>query len=587
MKKSISLGDNFKVDLPKLMDTRLLIAANSGGGKSWALRRLLEQTNGEVQQIVIDLEGEFYSLREKFDDYLLIGKGGDMTTDVRAAALLATKLLELDVSAIIDLSELKFHERKHFVRLFLESLIEAPEELRHPVMVVLDEAHHFAPQVGDSEATSAVIDIMTRGRKREICGVLATQRVSKLHKDAIAECNNKMFGRTGQDIDVKRTADELGFAKSAREAFETLRNLEAGEFFAFGTAIGSNVERYKVGAVETTHFRRGKSKGRKATPPTAAIKKMLAALKDLPQEAEKKNKTEKELRAEIATLKGTVTRLEKTPKIEEKTVTVVDERAIKAALRKRDQEWGKVVKVYEEIVEQVKRAGILFEAVNKKEIPKLPSIEESCVGEAAAKAERGEVQPTYRQRMVITKPQPKAGDILVVSAPRNSSVRTLSEEDVAGVSGKTRAVLKAVVSFYPEAASRSKVAAVAVVKQRASTFRNCISKLKMQGLIETEGDTLRATPEGVAYLGDDAPQAPQSPAEARERWRGELGGITLSMFDFLVERAGDPIGRGDLAVALGLDPNVSTFRNALSKLNARSLVALSGNNVSISDDLLD
>lgn len=41
------------------MDTRLLVQANSGGGKSWALWRFLEQTHGQVQHHVIDPEGEF------------------------------------------------------------------------------------------------------------------------------------------------------------------------------------------------------------------------------------------------------------------------------------------------------------------------------------------------------------------------------------------------------------------------------------------------------------------------------------------------------------------------------------------------
>lgn len=54
-------------DLDRLIGTRLLVQANSGAGKSWCLRRILEQTHGHVQHLVIDPEGEFPSLREKFD----------------------------------------------------------------------------------------------------------------------------------------------------------------------------------------------------------------------------------------------------------------------------------------------------------------------------------------------------------------------------------------------------------------------------------------------------------------------------------------------------------------------------------------
>jgi DNA helicase HerA-like ATPase len=201
MKINLSRDADFDLDI--LINTRLLIQANSGGGKSWCIRRLLEQSHGKVQQIVIDLEGEFSTLREKFD-YVLAGKDGDTPADPRSASLLARKLLELNVSSIIDLYELDHFNRKRFVKLFLDAIVNAPKELWHPCLIVLDEAHVFCPEKGQSEAMSSVIDLATRGRKRGFCAVLATQRLSKLHKDAAAECNNKLIGRTGLDVDMKR-----------------------------------------------------------------------------------------------------------------------------------------------------------------------------------------------------------------------------------------------------------------------------------------------------------------------------------------------------------------------------------------------
>jgi len=73
---NISLGSNCNLNLSKLIDTRLLVQANSGGGKSWLLRRLLEKSHGKIQQIVLDLEGEFSTLREKLN-YILVGKDGE------------------------------------------------------------------------------------------------------------------------------------------------------------------------------------------------------------------------------------------------------------------------------------------------------------------------------------------------------------------------------------------------------------------------------------------------------------------------------------------------------------------------------
>ena len=47
------------VDLEELLATRLLVQGNSGSGKSHLLRRLLEGSARQVQQVIVDPEGDF------------------------------------------------------------------------------------------------------------------------------------------------------------------------------------------------------------------------------------------------------------------------------------------------------------------------------------------------------------------------------------------------------------------------------------------------------------------------------------------------------------------------------------------------
>ena len=54
------------LDLEELLATRLLVQGNSGSGKSHLLRRLLEQSAPWVQQCVIDPEGDFVTLADRF-----------------------------------------------------------------------------------------------------------------------------------------------------------------------------------------------------------------------------------------------------------------------------------------------------------------------------------------------------------------------------------------------------------------------------------------------------------------------------------------------------------------------------------------
>jgi hypothetical protein len=47
-------GKKLELDLPTLVDTRLLIQANAAGGKSWLLRLIAERAG--IQTIVLDNE---------------------------------------------------------------------------------------------------------------------------------------------------------------------------------------------------------------------------------------------------------------------------------------------------------------------------------------------------------------------------------------------------------------------------------------------------------------------------------------------------------------------------------------------------
>ena len=118
-------GEEVRLDLGALVASRLLIQARSGGGKSWLLRLILERLHGLIQELVIDPEGEFASLREQYD-YVIGGRGGDVGADPATAAVLARRLLELRVSAVLDLYELRPSARQQFVRRFCEALVDAP-----------------------------------------------------------------------------------------------------------------------------------------------------------------------------------------------------------------------------------------------------------------------------------------------------------------------------------------------------------------------------------------------------------------------------------------------------------------------------
>jgi len=297
-------GKPVGIDLEDLLPTRMLIQANSGGGKSFLIRKIAEKAFGKVQIIIIDWAGEFSTLREKYD-FVLAGDGGETQIDVRSANLLATRLLELKASAICDLYSLKPGDRHVWVKNFLEAMMNAPKKLWHPVLVIIDEAHKFMPEKGEGEsvAKQAMLSLASDGRKYGFCAVMATQRLAKLDKSGASELLNVMIGPTFIDVDLERAHKALGIIRSEWATFdEQMKTTEPGNFWVLGRAITKKRLLVKVDKVETSHPESGK--GQIAPPPMPAnIAKLLPSLEDLPREAEVKAKSEQDLRAEIASLK--------------------------------------------------------------------------------------------------------------------------------------------------------------------------------------------------------------------------------------------------------------------------------------------
>jgi hypothetical protein len=91
-------------------------------------------------------------------------------------------------------------------------------------------------------------NLMCRGRKRGLAGIIATQRLAKLAKNVAAEASNFLMGRTFLDIDMARAADLLGMERRQAEA---IRDLERGQFLALGPALSRRPVSIRIGPVET------------------------------------------------------------------------------------------------------------------------------------------------------------------------------------------------------------------------------------------------------------------------------------------------------------------------------------------------
>jgi hypothetical protein len=555
MKREPSLGADCAINVDKLVESKLLVQANSGAGKSWAIRRIIEQTYGKTQQIVIDHDGEYHTLREKFD-FVLAGQKGDCPADIKSAALLARRLLELNVSAIIDIYELGT-QRAEFVKRFLDSLVNAPRDLWHSCLVILDEAHLYCPEKGSAVSADAVKNLMALGRKRGFSGVLATQRIAKLDKDAAAECNSKLIGRSALDVDMKRAADELGF--TSREDTRSLRTLKAGQFYAFGPAFTDEVKLVQVGGVQTTHLRAGQ-RAAPSTPPRDKVKKILAQLADLPHEAEQEAKTVSELQLQVKQLRGELKKAvaaqpEPVEKIIEKPV-ITDKQIVRLEhlLHKADAFGSKTIDALHVLGAELNAFKNVWLPAMKSPLKLTPSNGVRPIDptiRAAAQAVRD------RARSVPEEKSWSKGDPLhhaYVSHPPDSELPQGEQ-----------AILRALIQF-PDGLRREQLSVLTSYK--TSTRNAYIARLTAKGFVDANLVLVFATDAGRAALPNAAP-LPTGEA-LRDFWYRELPDGECAVLKELVRVYPDTASRSSISDETGY--KTSTRNAYLSRLRAKQLI---------------
>jgi energy-coupling factor transporter ATP-binding protein EcfA2 len=246
-----SAGQEVRIDLEELLATRLLVQGNSGSGKSHLLKRLLEESSEMVQQVVIDPEGDFTSLAETFN-HVVIDGAAYSAGEIDA---LAARIREHRASVVLALEGLDVEQQIRCAARFITALFDAPREHWYPALVVVDEAQMFAPTASGEIAEetrklslNAMTNLMCRGRKRGLAGIVATQRLAKLAKNVAAEASNFLMGRTFLDIDMIRAADLLGME---RKQAERIRDLDRGCFLGLGPAVSRRPVSVKIGPVRS------------------------------------------------------------------------------------------------------------------------------------------------------------------------------------------------------------------------------------------------------------------------------------------------------------------------------------------------
>ncbi len=548
------------VDLDVLVTSRMLIQANSGGGKSYALRYLLEQTHGRIPQIVFDPEGEFASLRERLA-YVLAGVDGDVPAQPLMAPMLCRRLVELGASAVLDLYDLDLDDRALFIKRFLDELMRLPRALWRPLLIVIDEAHMFCPEKGAGSAVSkaAVAGLCTRGRKRGFCAVLATQRIAKLDKDVAAELNNVLIGRTGLDVDVTRAGNTLGFDKERRQS---LPYLDPGVFYAFGPAISREVLRVRTGPVSTTHPEPGRI-APPVPPPPDQLRGLIAQLADLPGQADEAAQDLEGAQLRIGELERQIREQSVTPRIETRV-----ERVEVPVLQD-----GQIERL-EQVVQQIAAAGGQLQAIAQEFGATLTKVSPPAPG--IDKTENAERRIENRE-LRIENEQPTTND---EQRTTNNEQRTTNngppttDSSVERLSAPQQRILDALASFAQlglRQVARHHVAVWSDASPTSSAYSNNLGALRSAGLIDyPAGGQVALTEAGGRRARPTAPI--HSIEQLHEAWITRLPGPQGRILRALIGVYPRDMDRVRLATYTDQSPTSSAYGNNLGALRSLGLI---------------
>lgn len=230
-------GRDFGIDAQELVTGRTCIIAQSGAGKSWSIAVLCEKMcEAEIGFCLIDTEGEYYSLKEKFDKIWWIGAEGadaeceDIEMDYDIERVNLKHLMERAVAesrpVIFDVSEVDMIPR---VTRLVNILYDVSTEQRKPYLLIVEEADKFIPQSKDS--IKKIEEISRRGRKRGLGLLVATQRPAIVTKNVLSQCNSQIIGKLSIENDLKA----VGLFFSSKQEVEELTTLAPGDFFVMGT----------------------------------------------------------------------------------------------------------------------------------------------------------------------------------------------------------------------------------------------------------------------------------------------------------------------------------------------------------------
>jgi DNA helicase HerA-like ATPase len=203
-----------------------------GSGKSNTAAVLMEELlTAGVPILVVDIAGEYYTLRDKFEQVTVVGRSIDAEVQVVITQNNVHKVAATAYgngrSVVLDVSGVPSEARDDILWEYFGEVWRQSARLRIPLVIFLEEAHNWMPQVGRSPLKDTLINIATEGRKRGLSLVQIGQRSTRIAKDTLTQADVAFLHKVRHPTDM-RVYMEL-IPRPPRWVKERINSLKSGE----------------------------------------------------------------------------------------------------------------------------------------------------------------------------------------------------------------------------------------------------------------------------------------------------------------------------------------------------------------------
>jgi hypothetical protein len=230
------------INVDSFIGSSFAVLGTSGFGKTMTVKAIISKLYCKVHIpfSIFDIEGEYWPLRTHHPEIRIMGNSEPLHPE--AARNIARSVVETNTPIIFDSSETDNDQYYIFMLNYLLAIRDLARQHKlatsnpMPHILVFDEADLVIPRenrFGTSDFAvgrklrALLRDVSKRGRKKGICCLFASQRVTELDSTTIAQLAFRLLHKVTGENDAKRYCEWLPINKTDVE--EKIKRMRKGE----------------------------------------------------------------------------------------------------------------------------------------------------------------------------------------------------------------------------------------------------------------------------------------------------------------------------------------------------------------------